>query len=330
MAPGTAAKTSTLVISLDFELAWGVRDRPDFKDSYQDNLLGVRQAIPRMLALFREYDVAATWATVGFLFAKNRRELLAHWPKLRPKYVNAALDPYRDALGEDETSDPLHFAPSLIDQILATPRQEIGSHSFSHFYCLERGAGEEAFRADVDAACAIAQERGIDLRSFVFPRNQGAPFAFRVLQEAGFRCFRGNERAWLYNPISRERQTSVHRAGRLLDACFNLTGTHTVGWNELVAEQGLLDIRASRFLRRSRWTRALQPLLLRRIEQTLEDAARRGRIAHLWWHPHNFGADVEGSIEFLRSVLQAFARMRAQYSMQSLSMGEVAERHGQS
>ena len=61
-----------LVISLDFELHWGVRDKRPVDGPYRENLLGAREAIPRMLDLFEEFGVAATWATVGFLFAKNR------------------------------------------------------------------------------------------------------------------------------------------------------------------------------------------------------------------------------------------------------------------
>ena len=47
------------VISLDFELLWGVRDHCD-RQSYGANVLGARQAIPRMLDLFAETDVRAT------------------------------------------------------------------------------------------------------------------------------------------------------------------------------------------------------------------------------------------------------------------------------
>lgn len=36
------------VISLDFELLWGVRDHSD-KQAYGQNVLGARDAVPRML-----------------------------------------------------------------------------------------------------------------------------------------------------------------------------------------------------------------------------------------------------------------------------------------
>ena len=63
----------TLIVSLDFELFWGMLDVCPL-EKYQENVLGVRRAIPRLLRLFREHDIHATWAAVGFLFAHNRQE----------------------------------------------------------------------------------------------------------------------------------------------------------------------------------------------------------------------------------------------------------------
>ena len=59
--------TGQFIISLDFELLWGVRDHAD-RDSYGQNVTGARAAVPRMLDLFERHGIAATWATVGFLF----------------------------------------------------------------------------------------------------------------------------------------------------------------------------------------------------------------------------------------------------------------------
>src|SRR5262249_53926370 len=102
----------TLVISLDFELYWGVRDLGPLA-GYRDNLLGVRQAVPALLRLFDEFQIHVTWATVGFLFFDNKRELEQALPppELRPRYVNAALSPYEHLarIGADETEDPYHF-----------------------------------------------------------------------------------------------------------------------------------------------------------------------------------------------------------------------------
>src|SRR3954471_23360091 len=105
-----SAGHGSLVISLDFELHWGVRDHRSVAD-YRENLLGVRQAIPQMLELFRRYDVHATWATVGFLFFDNTKDLLAGLPERRPQYADPRLSPYAEleSIGPDEAADPFHY-----------------------------------------------------------------------------------------------------------------------------------------------------------------------------------------------------------------------------
>ena len=53
----------TLIVSLDFELFWGMLDVCPL-EKYQDHVLGGRKAIPGLLALFQKYGIHATWATV--------------------------------------------------------------------------------------------------------------------------------------------------------------------------------------------------------------------------------------------------------------------------
>src|SRR5438105_2932774 len=165
-----------LVISLDFELHWGVRDVSTVA-ACRENLLGARRAIPAMLDVFARYNLHATWATVGFLFSRTREELLRSLPAVRPRYRDRRLSPYDDLdrVGADEASDPFHFAPSLIEVIRNWRGQEIGTHTFAHYYCLAPEQDVNAFRADLEAARAITGRAGIELRSFVFPRNQFAP-----------------------------------------------------------------------------------------------------------------------------------------------------------
>jgi hypothetical protein len=55
-----------LVISLDFELYWGVRDAIKLQD-YTMHLAGVQKVIPLLLRLFKKYGINATFATVGFI-----------------------------------------------------------------------------------------------------------------------------------------------------------------------------------------------------------------------------------------------------------------------
>lgn len=120
------------VISLDFELLWGVRDHSD-KQTYGQNVLGARIAVPRMLDLFVRNNIRATWATVGFLFCETKDELIAALPEERPAYANKRLSNYAylDEVGKDERSDPYYFAASLIGAIRQAPGQEIGTHTMS-------------------------------------------------------------------------------------------------------------------------------------------------------------------------------------------------------
>ncbi len=56
------------------------------------------------------------------------------------------------------------------------------------------------------------------------------------------------------------------------------------------------------------------------------DAARNNRLFHLWWHPHNFGVNLEQNLTFLTRVLNEYSGLRERYGMLSLTMSEVANR----
>jgi len=206
-----------LVISLDFELYWGVCDKRSLS-SYRDHLLGAREAVPALLDLFVEYGIRATWATVGFLFFGGRRELMESLPERLPRYRDHQLSPYRrlESLGESESSDPFHFAPSLLEQIARRAGQEIGTHTFSHYYCLEDGQTIDDFRADLVAARRIAKKKlDIELASIVFPRNQFNTQYLASCAELGFRAYRGNLENWLFEARTEEAESTLRRGVRL-------------------------------------------------------------------------------------------------------------------
>jgi peptidoglycan/xylan/chitin deacetylase (PgdA/CDA1 family) len=322
----TVPAYGALVISLDFELHWGMRDIVPATDSYRETLIATRHLVPQLLDLFEEFDIAATWATVGLLFARSRHEAHQYRPAVQPAYADAGLAAYGEPLGASEEADPIHFAPSLIGAIRRRPRQEIGTHTFSHYYCLEPGQSCAAFRADLESACAIAQRYGIELRSIVFPRNQVNPAYLHVLHEFGISCYRDTARGWMYRAEPARRKQLLHKRGtRLLDSYVNLSGHNLIGWHELRRPDGLYAIRDSMFLRsHNPRLRHLQPLHLRRIVDGIEAAGTEQKIFHLWWHPQDFGHYPDENIAFLRNVLEAFARCREQYGMRSLTMNDLS------
>lgn len=316
----SAYGTGALVISLDFEIHWGVRDLVRTDGPYAQRLRGVWQAVPRMLQLFTEMEVAATWATVGFLFARSRADLERFSPVVRPTYTDPALLPYGEAVGDDERSDPFHLAPTLVQAIRDTAGQEVATHTFSHYYCLAPGQTRDAFAADLRSAVAIAERIGVRPRSIVFPRNQHNPAYDEVLLEAGIVCYRGNPRPAYYRTNS-----TAARLARLADAYLPLGGALSTRWEEVTQENGLCNVPATLFLRPySPMLRHLDGVRLRRITGVLRHAARRGEIVHLWWHPHNFGAHLDENLAFLRKILEEMAWLRENAGMRSMTMHEVA------
>ncbi|MBV8903166.1 MAG: polysaccharide deacetylase family protein [Acidobacteriia bacterium] len=315
------------VISLDFELHWGVRDKKAPSGNYRPNLLGARRAIPRMLDSFERFGVAATWATVGFLFAESEEEMREAWPYLKPAYRDPALNPYAELIGKDEQEDPLHYAPSLIAEIRRRQRQEIATHTFSHYYCLEPGQSRETFAADLESALRVARRRGISIRSIVFPRNQVNPRYLPVLAMNGITCYRGNQSGWMHRARAKGRDGALRRAARLADHYVSFSGANVTPWNQVLDSTGLCNVPASMFLRPySPRLESCDALRLRRIRSSIEAAATRGGIFHLWWHPHNFGRYTDQNLRFLDKVLQVFADCRDRYGMESLSMADVAVR----
>ena len=78
------------VISLDFELMWGMRDKRTIL-THGNHILGEREAIPAMLRLFKRYEVKATWAVVGMTLFECRSDLLAHLPDVHPTYNRSGM-----------------------------------------------------------------------------------------------------------------------------------------------------------------------------------------------------------------------------------------------
>lgn len=324
------------VISLDFEIMWGVRDIVTL-ETYGNHLRGVQHVIPKLLSIFSEFGIKGTFSTVGLLFFETKQEMLANIPDSLPQYKNSKLSPYgeymENQVGEGYPTDKYHFAPHLIKLIQQTPGQEIGTHTFSHYYCLEEGQDIEDFRGDINAAIVIAAMRGIKITSIVFPRNQFKQEYLEVCKDAGIIAFRNNERSWIYSARSGDGESLLRRFVRLTDAYLNLTGYHCYAY-EPMASTSPVNIPSSRFLRPySVRFRSLDWMRLRRIKKAMSHAARNKLMYHLWWHPHNFGINQDENFAFLRKILMHYEYLNKKYDFTSITMTDLAnqllEKHGE-
>jgi|TARA_B110000459_G_scaffold204099_1_gene264325 peptidoglycan/xylan/chitin deacetylase (PgdA/CDA1 family) len=301
-------QNSKFVISLDFELHWGVFDA--YGNKYNKNILGARKAIPKILDLFNKYEIEATWATVGLLFNEKRDEHVNYNPSLKPSYDDKNLNSYDCKIGDDENSDPLHFAHSLIKLINESHGQEIACHTYSHYYCKAEGQNIAEFDEDIKSSVRIAKEKfNLNLKSFVFPKNEVTDEYIKVLKNNSIEIFRDSYRNKFSSNI-------LERLYRLFNTYFALS---KFSKNSVQEKHGVKAIYGDRFLRP--YTKSfMNNLMLRRIKDEMLEAAQCNSIYHLWWHPHNFGQNLDQNLNNLEQILVHYTQLKSKYNMSSICM----------
>jgi peptidoglycan/xylan/chitin deacetylase (PgdA/CDA1 family) len=310
------------IISLDFELHWGGAEKWNLTErkKYFDN---TRKSIPLVLALFEKYNIHATWATVGFLFARNKEEIIQFSPNEKPTYNDSNLSYYRfienNEIGKNEQEDPYHYAFDLISKIVSTPNQELASHTYEHFYCNEPGQTKEQFDADLKAAQSISKSNfNLELKSLVLPRNQLNSDYIKIAKKNGIKVIRSNPDVWFW-----QGDTLDYPISRAIDAVVRISGTSLFS-KDKVTEGEVLLLPASRFLRPyAKKEKYIHFLKFNRIKNEMTNAAKKKLNYHLWWHPHNFGNYTEENLEYLENILKHFKKLNELYGFESKSMIEM-------
>lgn len=314
-------KKGALVISLDFELVWGIFDHIQISDkvAYFDNTLS---AIPKMLALFEKNSINVTWAAVGMLFNENWDEWNANIPTVIPNYDNQKLNPYNYGLQHQKSGfDRFFFAPNLIKQIKSVKGQEIGTHTYSHYYCLEKGQAIEQFDADLAQAVKMAEKLNINMHSLVFPRNQYNSAYLEICSKHKITTVRTNPNSWYWDTTKPE--TLFSKLARTGDAYLPI-GKKSYLINNIKAEEVICQ-NASRFLRPQHQFEFLNSIRLTRIKNEIVQAAKNGEVYHLWWHPHNFGIDTVNALKTLQEIITVFNNCRETYGMESVTMKQISD-----
>jgi peptidoglycan/xylan/chitin deacetylase (PgdA/CDA1 family) len=314
-------KNGYLVISLDFELLWGVFDKISLeeKELYFKN---TRSLISEILNLFTHYNIHATWATVGMLFNSNWEEWERNIPNVLPEYSNDALSAYKFGKRiKSKETEIFCFAKNLIRQIYNTNYQEIATHTYSHYYCLEHGQDINSFESDLKQCIKLAQEIDVDLKSLVFPRNQFNLEYLKVCYDNGIENVRTNPTNWYWRDVKND--SLVNKIFRTGDAYI---GPKNKAYyiEEIKVVNGMpMSQRASRLLRPFSTNKFINNLKLHRIIQEMTYAAQQKQIYHLWWHPHNFGDNPKGNLDDLRIILEHYMFCKKTYNFSSASMSEI-------
>lgn len=258
--------------------------------------------------------------------AKNKKDLIDFSPVKRPDYDNPSLSPYLDVFdGIDEHNEKLYLALPLVRLIEQQGLHEISTHTYSHYYCLEKGQTLADFKADIKAAITIAKERGLDTKSIIFPRNQFNSTYLDVLKNMGITSYRGNETSWYYKAANNEKNDLFKRLIRFTDRYLNVSGNNTYNLFEMAREEPF-NIPSSRFLSPySSKLKVLDGLRLKRILNGMTYAAKHKEVYHLWWHPHNFGMNTKENLAFLDKILNHYSFLNKTYDFESITMTGLSE-----
>jgi peptidoglycan/xylan/chitin deacetylase (PgdA/CDA1 family) len=294
----------SLCISIDLELGWGIRHRPS-RRFFELCAEHERSIVRDLLALFRQYDISATWAFVGRLLVPGKA-------------------PVPGTLGGGRQHDErIWYAPDIIDSIhAAAPTQDLGSHSYEHLSFREIDA--DRARSDLEAARAVHSAHGLQFTSFVYPRNEVGHIG--VLGEMGIRVFRGIETGW----YSRARQTLGTRTGQLanlLDKALPVPPPAVFPSDHaLLSQEPLRELPGSMQMLSRNGARRLitRASTLAKVRKGLAAARQSGGVFHLWFHPSNFYYDTEHQLDTLAAVLAVASKARDRSEIEIVSMRRFA------
>ena len=297
----------TFVVSLDFELAWGTRERPA-ADKVSQYLKGTRPAIDLMLELFQQYEISATWVMVGGLLlgGSKRHPLLSD-----SRYADIPIGNCR--------SQPNWYAEDIVQKIHnCTVPQEIGCHTLTHMYVNESKESRQQLDWELGEFIKLFEQQGLPKpESFIFPKHY--MHHFDLIAQHGFKCYRGPESGW----FERLPTAPFRGAMRLLNS--RLRRPPVVGLPS-PSPEGLLEIPSSHFYAPFQSVGKFVSLN-DRIAQAiagLNAAAKQKKIYHLWTHPFNMGVHTESLIRGLKLILQHFQTLRDSGQIESRSMGSFA------
>ncbi len=306
-------------ISLDTELAWGANDKPDVLKSNVKYYEKTRDVIDRLLILFKQYEIPATWAVVGHLFLeqcqlnggeKHPEIPRSSYPWYRKDWFSA--DPCTDL-----DQDPYWYGKDIVDKIISCPvPQEIGCHSFSHILFGDENTKRETVKAELEFSQKLAKELNLELKSFVFPRNiEGY---FDELKKAGFRVFRGSEPMWY-----RRYSSKVQKVFHITDQFFSFTPPVIIPEEK----EGLINIQGSMLYLSMDGFRKYIPVKARvkKARKGLKKAAKEKKIFHLWFHPFKLATAPEKLLPGFEKILKEANVMRENGLLEIKTMSDIAK-----
>lgn len=317
--PFLPLKHGAFTLSLDFELIWGTVDLFGPEGFRAAVLKERREIVDGLLALLDEFEISASWCTVGHLFlgeCDGRHADLA-----RPAHSWARGDWYGADPGGTESGESLFLGRSLVEKVLACrTKQEIGFHSFSHVIWGDPGCGREVAESEIAACYRASQWTGGRPISFVFPRNR--PGHLDVLAAHGIRVYRGPGPRWY------EKDENPGALGRLAHLAEVALGTAAPTVRPEQGPHGLVNLPGSMIYLPAHGIRGMIPVRQRvqRAKGGLRRAVERSEVFHLWFHPTNLADHYGAMMQGLREVFARVRELRERGRLDVRPMGDFAAR----
>lgn len=307
------------VLSLDVELCWGTIDKPDKLNKYKIYYEKARECIEKILVLLEKYNISATWAIVGHLFLQecNATKGHKHLDILRSTYPWYLKDWFEECPCTNFEEAPLWYGQDIIKSIANCEiHQEIACHSFAHIPYGDENTRRSTVQSDLFNCVQEARKMNINLRSFVFPRNNIG--YTEELKAFGFEAFRGQEPSWYSNFPKRLRKVC-----HILDQ--SLAISPPVCTPEI--NNGLVNIPASMFYLPMNGFRGLLPLSLRvvKAKKGIEKAITDKKVFHLWFHPFNIATNQEKLLYGLEEIFKEVQLRRETGEIEIRSMEEIVD-----
>lgn len=300
--------TGSVVISLDCELGWGRHTDVPSGEFVREG----RSNWYRLLDLFEEFDVRATWAIVGHLALSDCD---------RPHVDHPSGERCCEQSVDGVPPEEVWFGPDLVDAVRsAAVDHEIGSHGFTHWRFDRDGMTESSADSEFAESAAALRDSGGTSTSFVYPVNRVGHR--RQLAQNGFDCYRGP------NPRIASQTTARRRLGKLRDAVA-WAGTPPIV-TPSVDEHGLVNVPASLYLygfegpARTAVTTVRRDPVVAKAKRGIDAAVASDGVFHLWFHPHDFEGDGEGGR--LRPVLEHLRERVESTDLRVETMGDVSRR----
>ncbi len=203
------------------------------------------------------------------------------------------------------------FCPEALDIVKRYNIHEIAAHGFSHVPLSEHTTSRAIVERELTACTKVANHFDLDLKTFVYPRNAIGHTA--ALSDAGFAGYREAPRrsfplvpkkfASLLTEVNPRSKAETYQTNPS-DDISRIPGGEMINWQH--------------------GARKAIPTMASKVHwgSILADAAKNGKVAHLWLHPHNI-LTAPATFDLLSDILREVSYWRSENMLEVVTQAQL-------